>query len=54
MLKGKIKKIFSKDNFNIITLTTGKQIQYIGKLDLHNNDYIISDCSAQLKLAGSI
>lgn len=43
MLKGKIKKIFSKDNFNIITLTTGKQIQYIGKLDLHNNDYIICE-----------
>ena len=41
MLKGKVKRIYTKNNFNIITLTNGKQIQYIGELTVHNNDYII-------------
>lgn len=40
MLKGKIKKIYSKDTFNIITLISGKQIQYIGNIEVHTNDYI--------------
>ena len=41
MIKGKVKRIYTKNNFNIITLTNGKQIQYIGELTVHNNDYII-------------
>lgn len=41
MLKGKVKKIYNKNNFYIITLTNGNQIQYIGNLEINKNDYIL-------------
>ena len=43
MLKGKIKSIYTKNDFNLLFLTNGKQIQYIGLLNVHKNDYIICE-----------
>lgn len=43
MLKGKIKSIYTKNDFNLLSLTNGKQIQYIGLLNVQKNDYIICE-----------
>lgn len=40
MLKGKVKQIYRKNDFHIITLINGKKIQYIGQLNLITGDQI--------------
>jgi len=42
-LKGKIKNIYKKEDFHIITLISGKKIQYIGETKIIKGDYIICE-----------
>ena len=43
MLKGKVKQIYTKNDFHIITITSNQKIQYIGDCHLVKGDYIECD-----------